>query len=248
MPRRSDPALGVAIVLALALVGCSKAKTETAVVGHHAVQFVLPKGWEHLDHGRQQLFRFEESQISMVDLGPATREAMVAELRGADSLWRAGRRQDMFQRIRELKSPMLRYASHEQRAAFWKPWTDVTYIPNLADSIAIGGALQALIEGVGAFEEATPERMQEYVLFMITGTKRREVGHQDKRTIHGADWTDVHLWDPVSHMNRSRVAFVANHGYLLVLETDHGLYETSEPAFEALLTSLEVTVGPPGAR
>jgi len=247
MLRRIDVALGVALALAF-VVGCSKAKTESVVVGHHRVQFVLPKDWEHLDHGSQQLFRLGENQISMVDLGPATREAMVAELQAADSLWRVGRRRDMFQRIRELKSPMLRYASHEQRASFWKPWTDVTYIPDIADSLAIGGALQELIAGVGRFEDATPARMSEYVLFMITGTKRREVGHEDRRTIHGADWVDVELWDPVSHMNRSRVAYLVNHAYLLVMETDHGLYETSAPAFEALLTSVEVTAGPPGAR
>jgi len=49
----------------------------------------------------------------------------------------------------------------------------------------------------------------------------------------------------VSHMNRSRVAYVVNRGYLLVLSTDHGLYEVSAPAFEALLASMEVTAATP---
>jgi hypothetical protein len=206
---------------------------------------MLPKGWEHLDHGRQQLFRNGESQISLVDLGPGTRDAMVSELRAADSLWRAGRRRDAFQRVRQLRSPALRLAPSQQRADFWKPWTDATYIPEAVDSFAIGTAFEALVTGTRVFAEVTSESMVEYVLMLSSDMRRRAIGHRDRRMIHGSAWMELETWDRVSHLYRSRTAFLANNGYLLVLAIDHGRFEETGPGFEALLTSLEVAAGAP---
>jgi len=249
MPRRRDRLLRVAAALLLSCgPGCSSVKTQTAVVGHHRVRFVLPQGWEHLDHGRQQLFRLGEAQVSLVDLGPATRDAMVRELEAADSLWRSGRRRDAFQRVRELRSPALRFAPSLQRADFWKPWTDVTYIPEAADSFAIGTAFEALIAGTAVFAPVTTDRVLEYVLVLTTETQRREIGHRDRRKIHGSEWIDVETWNRVSHLDRSRVAFAVDDGYLLVLAIDHGRSEQAAPGFEALLTSLELGAGAPPTR
>lgn len=248
MPRPSEASLGLALILVMAVgPGCSAGNTkpQTVEVGHHRVTFVLPEDWEHLDHGRQQLFRNGETQISLVDLGPGTREGMVRELRAADSLWRAGRRRDAFQRVRQLRSPALRFAPSPLRADFWKPWTDVTYVPDLADSSAIGTAFEALIAGTGMFSEVSPESMIEYVLTLTSGDKSREIGHRDRRTINGSQWVVVETWDRVSHLYRSRVAFAENHGYLLVLAFDRGVFERAAPGFEALLTSLQVA---PSAR
>lgn len=249
MPRPSDAALCLALVLGLgAGPGCSGVRTQTVEVGHHRVRFALPKGWEHLDHGQQQLFRNGESQISLVDLGPATPGAMVRELRAAESLWRAGRRRDAFERVRTLRSPALRFAPSQQRADFWKPWTDVTYIPDAADSAAIGPAFEGLIEGTGMFARVTPEQMLEYALTLTSDMRRREIGRRNPRAIHGSVWTDVETWDHVSHLNRSRVAFMLNDGYLLVLAIDRGVFEQESPAFEALLTSFEVAPAAPAGR
>jgi hypothetical protein len=250
MLRRSDGGPWVAVGLVLVgVAGCAKTRVETvADVGHHRIRFVLPKGWEHLDHGRQQLFRFGEAQVSLVDMGPATREAMTVELRAADSLWQAGRRKDAFQRIRALRSPSLQYASHEQRADFWKPWTDAVYVADRTDSGSLGVALQALIAGVEALPDVTPERTLEYVLYLSTDTRRSEIGHRESRSIDGAEWVDLELWDRVSHMNRSRIAYLVNEGYLLVLATDHGLYEVTGPGLEALLTSMKVSAAASGMR
>ena len=245
MSRPTEPALCIAIVLALAsMSGCAKApKTETAEVGRHRIRLVLPKGWERLDHGRRQLFRMGENQISLVDEGPATPEALVAEVQAAASLWQAGRRKDAVQRIREIRHPALRFASSGQRLSFWTPWTDATYG---RDSVAIGDAFGKMVEAIDLLPVVAPESLAEYVLFPPSTFRRKEVARQDSKTIHGADWIDVQLWDMVSHMNRSRVAYLVNGGYLLVLSTDHGLYEVSVPAFEALLTSMEVTGVTPG--
>ena len=244
MSHRTDPRVCVAMALVLAsMSGCAKApNTETADVGHHRVRFVLPKDWERLDHGRQQLFRMGENQISLVDEGPATPEALVAEVQAAANLWQAGRRKDAVQRIREIRHPALRFASSGQRLSFWTPWTDATYG---RDSVAIGDAFGKMIEAIDLLPVVAPESLAEYVLFPPSTFRRKEVARQDSTTIHGADWIDVQLWDMVSHMNRSRVAYLVNRGYLLVLSTDHGLYEVSAPAFEALLASMEVTAATP---
>jgi hypothetical protein len=93
----------------------------TADVGHHRVRFVLPKGWEHLDHGRQQLIRLGEEQVSLSDLGSVLPEAVVREVEGARGAWLAGHRRDAFERVRELRSPALRYGSSDTRLAFWTP-------------------------------------------------------------------------------------------------------------------------------
>src|SRR5262249_43746413 len=141
---RTERAALLALALAWALVpGCARRSVGTPsdmAVGHHRVHFVTPQGWEHLDHGREQLFRCNDAQLSLVDLGPVTREGMVSELKAAKGTWLAGRRRDAFDRVRELRSPALRYAAWQQRTEFWGPWADVAYAPEAADSFAIGPA------------------------------------------------------------------------------------------------------------
>ena len=247
MPRPSDRAWGLVVALGLLAGPACSSRVETQVVdvGRHRVRFVCPAGWEHLDHGRQQLFRRGESQLSLTDLGPATPAAMVEELEAAERLWRDGPRRDAFERVRELRAPALRFAPSRQRADFWKPWTDVTYVPEAADSAAIGPAFAALIEGTKVFAEVTPEHMVEYVVILASDGRGREIAHRERRTIHGAPWIEVETWDRVSHLGRSRVAFVVDRGYLLALAIDWGRFERTGSVFEAVLASLEVTADPP---
>src|SRR5207247_915080 len=91
------------IVIALAscvLAGsaCSRDAAQDASrplqVGRHRLRLVPPRGWEHLDHGRQQLFRSGEAELSLEDYGPATPRGLAAALREAERLWLAGRRND----------------------------------------------------------------------------------------------------------------------------------------------------------
>src|SRR5262245_13651585 len=123
LPKRPACILPAIAVFLSLVSGCARSNDRNirnVDVGHHRVRFTLPEGWEHLDHGRQQLIRLGEAQISLLDLGPVSREAMVAELRAGEALWLAGRRKDAFERVRELRSPALRYGPRQQLSEFWR--------------------------------------------------------------------------------------------------------------------------------
>ena len=241
MWQRTELPLALVLVLAGGCAVPRATPVRAADVGHRHVRFALPKGWEHLDHGREQLLRLGEAQLMLVDLGPATADAMADELEHARALWLVGRRLDAFERVRSLRSPGLSYASHEQRSEFWRPWTDVTYVPSAADSAAIGPAFAALIRGTQAFAPPTPNQLYQYVSDLALAGHGREVTARERRTVHDLDWVVFDLWDRVSHGYRTRVAFTIDDGYLLALTMDMGLFEQLEPAFESVLASLEVT-------
>jgi hypothetical protein len=211
-------------------------------VGRHHLSFVLPAGWEHLDHGRQQLFRNGENVLSLADLGPATRAGVVHELREAQQLWLAGRRKDAFARVDGLHvSPVMVMSVSEQKAEFWRPWTDATYIPDVADSPAIGRAFDALIEGTRVLPEDSPDAMLEYALDRASDMRRRlEIVRRTPRPVHGSDWTEVERWDRVTHLERTRLACLESRGRLLVLNIDRGPIETTGPVFDSLLASIVV--------
>jgi len=221
--------------------GSHAARVQEADVGQHHVRFTVPHGWEHLDHGRTQLLRFDEAELGLADLGPVTADAMARELERARARWLAGQRLDAFERVRELRSPALRYASSGQQAEFWRPWTDLTWVPTAADSAAIGPAFDALIRGTRALPPPTPDLLYQYVADLVLDAHGLEIAGRERRSVHGIEWTVYELWNRVSHGGRTHVAFTVDDGDLLALTMDRGLPEQLEPAFESVLASLEVS-------
>jgi len=173
MSRRTDGPAALALALALAAAGCAKPQplTQDADVGRHRVSWVLPRGWEHLDHGRQHLFRSGEWQLSLIDRGATTPDSSLV------------------------------------------------------------------------FGELGPEPLREYVFRLACDPRRHEIASRTERVIHGAGWVELETWDRVSHMARSRVAYLVHDGALLVLAIDRGPYEQVAPRFEELLSSLELSPG-----
>ena len=251
MPRRADAALGALLALAVATgAGCGAplAPRQTAMVGRNPVRFATPAGWEHLDHGREQLFRRGEAQVSLADHGPVSREAVARELRAAERLWLDGRRADAFRRVLDLRTPVSQFSSEAQAKDFWRPWLAATSRPGDPDSLAVGAAFATLVAGADSLARPSAEQLRQYAFSLACDPRRSEVERFASRVLHGAEWTDVHAWDRTSHLNRSRFAFTVNDGYLLVLKFDHGVFERVEPAFEALLGSLEVGPRPAAVR
>ena len=71
-------------------------------------------------------------------------------------------------------------------------------------------------------------------------TRRREVAHETRKMVRGAEWVEVGTWDHVTHLDRARLACLDDGGYLLVLGIERGPIEHAGPVFDALLGSLEV--------
>jgi hypothetical protein len=234
------------VAIACVVAGCSSAppETKTLQVGHHRVRVVPPHGWEHLDHGREQLFRNGETQLRLEDLGPSTREGLVTALRDARALWRAGRRGEAFAQVRALHGPPISFLPWQARADFWSPWTDVTYIPSTADSAALGVAFDRLIRGAEALPETPVPNLTEFVLLQSSDADRREISRHDSLEIHGSEWFSIETWDRLTHHYRRRIAFLDNQGFLLYLTTERGLYERTSGAFDSLLASIEVSPAP----
>ena len=253
MPRSSNlsslAARGLLLLGLCLSAGCSRVQKQTleVEVGHHAVQLVTPVGWEHLDHGRQQLFRHGEIQVSLTDLGIATQEGLLRDLRQAQALWRAGRTADATARVFEIRGPMFQGNAPGGGPDFWRPWNDAIYRTDAGANAATGAAFTSLIEGAAKLPEVTEDRLREYVIASSMDIRRREIRRQTRRTIHGSEWMDVETWDPVSHLYPLRLAWTQSGGYLLVVAVDRGPLEQAGAAFEALLTSIEIKPPEPQA-
>lgn len=69
--RRSRLEAGLTALLCMcASVGCKAQPPAEWVVGGHQIRLVAPVGWEHVDHGRQQVFRRAEMELVLEDFGP----------------------------------------------------------------------------------------------------------------------------------------------------------------------------------
>jgi len=238
-------ALVAAIAACLTAPACSRREPQTVLVGRHELRLVTPRGWEHLDHGRQQLFRVGESELALEDLGPATPEGLTNELREAEQLLHDGRRADALARVRTLHGLPISLSPWQARADFWSPWTDVTYNPDIADDATLGRALEHLIRNAGALPAVSMDQLVEHVLTQSHQGSRREIARKEARDVHGADWVAIETWDRVSHMNRQRLACLEAEGYLLTLSTRRGQLEVTGAAFDSLLASIELSPSPP---
>ncbi|MGH7741812.1 MAG: hypothetical protein ACRENS_07310 [Candidatus Eiseniibacteriota bacterium] len=223
---------------------CSRTAAPQAVrIGHHNVSLSPPRGWEHLDHGREQLFRNGETELALEDFGPIAPDGLANEVSAAHALWLSGRRLDAFARVRQLHGLPLELLSSEARAEFWRPWYDATYDVARADSAEIGVAFENLTRSARALPEVPHDRLVERLMAETPMGPRSEVAHWDSLVIHGASWLSIETWSRVSHMGRERLACLDNGGYLLLLTTQRGPIEQTGSAFDSLLASIEV-LGP----
>ncbi|HEU4725223.1 MAG TPA: hypothetical protein VFU59_07985 [Candidatus Eisenbacteria bacterium] len=65
-----------AAIAILALGGCARSPERTLEVGPFRLRVVVPAGWEHLDHGRAQIFRQGETRLSLAAIGPEALEGL----------------------------------------------------------------------------------------------------------------------------------------------------------------------------
>lgn len=240
MSRCADARAALLLVALIAGCGPRNGATRTVDVGPHRLRFEVPRNWEHADRGRQQLFRSGETRLTFESMGPVTREGIVRELRDAKRLWREGQWLVAHARVQNLNSPVLRYASSDQRLEFFRDWHDATYVPAAADSAAIGPAFDSLIEGTTRLPEPSAASLLQYALERTFDMRRMEIARNEKKFIHGTEWTVVEVWDRLSHRWRLRLACAEKDGSLVVLSTEMGRFEVAAPVFDALLASVEI--------
>lgn len=239
--RRADARMtfACAFALSLALAGCVRTVVREVRVGPHLVRLQTPAGWQRFDHGRQQLFRRGEAQVSLEDVGPLGPEGIQRELESARRLWREGREKDAFARVTSLHVPEICFDSAEQRQAFWQPWSAVLADPARGNA-AVERAFDGMLENTRALGPVRLEDLAAYALKWSEDESRRAVAHRERRHIGKRPCVVLDTWDRVTHGARGRTAFIENGGYLLQLKTDRGTLEQTAAPFESLLGSLEV--------
>jgi hypothetical protein len=238
--RAISPAVALAICL-----GCSGSKTITVDVGIHRVRLTVPKGWEHLEHGRSQILRQGESQMALVDMGPGTREGIAREIAAARALWLEGRRKDAFERIRSIGGPSLLYAASDQVTGFWRPWWEMKALGSTVDSATVGAAFDSLVAHVALLPDDSPQAMARFALDKTSNPERHEISRQSRRLLNDANWVDIETWDRVTHLDRRRLALRENGGYLLVLYIERDPLQVANPVFEEVLVSIQTLPGAP---
>lgn len=240
------------LAFALGLVACEPEAPPPArvdvEVGVHLVAFEIPRGWHHVNHGREQLFELEMAKISLADLGPMTASGFAEIIRRARELFRSNQWDDA--RTLLMTTDPRRFFSSEQRwSSVRNDWRQITHIrrdEEVGESRGVDadveweveGAFTQLLAEVGALRDPDLETVAVHAL--------REVGHDEMRAIAGTEALAVSgrpairidTWDRLSHRGRRHYLFIANAGHLLVLRTEMGRDAVLEAGFDELAASL----------
>jgi len=241
MSLRTSARVVALLAACLVTIPACSPRTQVVQVGRTSLKLVPLPGWEHLDHGRQHLFRNGETELALTDLGPATPEGLADELRDAEALWLAGRRLDAIAQVRQVQGVPLWCLSREARHDYMRPWLDVIYERDIANRPEVGTAIQALIRKADSLPPPTPSQLMAYALADYSDTDRREIGQRQVRWVNGSEWIAFRTWDRVSHSYRRSYACLEAGGRLLRLSTERGHESQTESAFDSLFTSIQLS-------
>lgn len=203
-----------------------------ARVGVHALTLVAPRGFEHLDHGREHRFDAGTRQISLADLGPVTPAAFTRAIEAARELWHSDRPHDARQALSSLKLRAL-FRDHRRWQAIEPAWESIR---RGRDDVDAGyERVLAELERLPAAELA---ELTESALAAIDEDERRDVAEIRETSIDGRPARIVDTWERLTHAGRRRHLFVLADGHLLVLRMESGAFERLEIAFERIAASL----------
>ena len=226
------------------VVGCAGSLDPVTVdIGVHRVSFVIPEGWQHYDHGREQRLETSDGDIVLTDLGPVTADGYRPVIAAAREHLRSDRREDARQILEDLR-----------RA----PSIDATDLPS-----AIGESLdrfrtgQSTAEVEASFDTllaevdrlSTPDLMS-LATASLAGFDhgpRRDVEREELRNVDGRQAGQVITWQRLTHDHRRWHLWIVNRGHLLVIRTTLGRDRVLGPAFETVVGSLRF-VGPDAHR
>lgn len=210
-------------------------------IGVHEVKIIAPPNWEHLDHGREQRFDKGMTQISLADMGPATREGFAREITHARELFRQRQLEDARAQLNDLHLRPA-FPSQQRWDSFVKPWDKTRKAGqglNSADTDTIERAYTEVLAEISALPTSDLPTIAAATLERLGHDERYAVAQQQAMAISGRPALLVDTWDRLSHAHRRRHVFVLNEGNLLVARMEAGQFSEMEPVFDAMVASLE---------
>lgn len=250
------------VIMVFVAIGCRPADhstTTTVDLDRHRATFVVPSGWLHIDHGREQIFEKETARISIADLGPATPGGFRETLEEARDLFRDNQWEDA-RSLLIASNPRSFFPKTEQWNAMKDPWRIVTNIRRRKGENVLGdvsmevsweveNGFHDLLVAVGTMESPSLETLSLHALEELGYDSLRGIASQEATAISGRSARLIDTWDRLSHTGRRRFLFISSDGRLLCMHTKAGFFEVTEPAFESLRESLSLaaTQGSGGA-
>ena len=237
---------GTGAILCLLLVAaCAPVQEEPVPIriqpGVHDIALLVPEGWQHLDHGQEHRFHKNQSQISVADIGPVTREGYLREIKHALGLFRRQQAEDAkaHMEMLPLRSHLLSEREWDEISGAWYVAVDGGLKRNTTpDDVEV--AYDTLLQQVAARKTRTFAELVEHVLVMVFSAPHREVAEQTPILIDGRQGMRLQTWDRLSHDHRQSYLFVLNEDNMLVLRMELGDFAAMLPAFESVLDSLEI--------
>ena len=236
------------VVLALAC-SCEPARPPVHLtIGVHEVVLEVPADWLHLDHGREHRFHRDLAQISLADIGPVTRQGYLREIEHARELFRRGQLEDARAHLGQLRLRPA-FSSERQWRDFLQSWW-VVLDSGLQHSVPpqdVETTYTAVLSQVEMLPRLALPEIVERALPGLDDGAQRAAAEQRPLLIDGRQAMRIDTWDRLSHDHRKGYLFALNEGNLLVARMELGEFSTMQPAFDALVDSLEIHPRPNGA-
>jgi len=223
------------VLLAGMVMGCGGAPDPVTVdIGAHRVSFVVPEGWQHYDHGREQRLETSDGDIVLTDLGPVAAEGYRTVLVAVRELMRKGQREDAQVALRGLsRAPMIDDAG--LRSALDG---GLDAIRDDRPFREVEAALASVLDRLDRFPEHDLVSLATASLAGFDHGPRRDIEREERLILDDRDARRILTWQRLTHDHRRRHVFVVNRGHLLVIRTDMGLDTVLGPAFDSVVGSL----------
>jgi hypothetical protein len=245
---------GISLLPLLLLLACEREAPEPATrevdVGVHRVRFVVPVGWLHVDHGREQRLQRGSAQVVLADLGPVTPRGFADRLVEARMLFRRGQWEDartllVWMDLRSLFPSEARWRSIQED---WKRVTRIRRRDEPGDEPAdavdpdvaqeVESSFSALLFEIEVMPRRDLETLALQALEKLGHDSMRSIAGTEAVAVSGRPAIRIETWDRLSHRTRRSHLFVENEGHLLGLRMAFGSDVELESAFEALAESL----------